>query len=162
MNVCDQENIKLFLSDLNESSHYTFNIQSGKPDRSSESIPSKVCCGNRISATDFRNWYSFYCHALQFPQHWMRMKFPCHCVGISFPHHYMGMKFPQNGLGMKFPQTICWNCILFIILSLFMRFNCILIHLSNCSSLTSFVFLLVPPPIFSCFFVTPSKNNWHN
>ena len=31
MNVCDQNNVKLFLSDLNESSHCTLNIQSGKP-----------------------------------------------------------------------------------------------------------------------------------
>ena len=55
VNVCDPKNMKLFLSDLSESNHYTFNIQSGKPDRSSESIPYKVCCGNRIPTTDFRN-----------------------------------------------------------------------------------------------------------
>ena len=42
VNVCNQKDMKLFLSDLNESNHYTFNIQSGKPDRSSESIPYKV------------------------------------------------------------------------------------------------------------------------
>ena len=36
VNVCDQNNVKLFLSDLNKSSHCTFNIQSGKPDRASK------------------------------------------------------------------------------------------------------------------------------
>ena len=111
-----QKNIKLFLSDLNESRHYTFDIQSGKTDGSSKSIPYKVCCGNRIPTTGLRNWYSFYCHALQFPLHRMGMKFPRHCVGILFLHHIMGMKFPQNSLGMKFPQTFCGNWILFIIL----------------------------------------------
>ena len=108
--------MKLNLSDFNESSRCTFDIQNGKPNIFYESIPYKVCCGNKIPITDFRNWYFFYSHALQFPRHSMGMKFPHHCVGISFPCHYVGMKFPQNGVGIKFPQTIRWNCIQFIIL----------------------------------------------
>ena len=77
------KNLKLILSDFNESNCCTFDIQSGKLDRSSESILYKVCCGSKISTTDLKNWYFFYSHALQFPRHSMGMKFPCHFVGIS-------------------------------------------------------------------------------
>ena len=55
VNVCEQKNVKLNMLDFNESSCCTFDIQSGKPDRSSESILYKVCCGNKIPKTDFRN-----------------------------------------------------------------------------------------------------------
>ena len=37
INVCEQENVKLTLSDFNESSPCIYNVQNGKPDRSSES-----------------------------------------------------------------------------------------------------------------------------
>ena len=66
------KNVKLFLSDFNESNRCTFNIQSGKPDRSSKSMLYKVW-----------NWYFFYSHALQFPYQSMRIRFPSHFVGIS-------------------------------------------------------------------------------
>ena len=101
-------NKKLFLSDFNESSCCTFNIQSGKPDRSYNLL--KLY----FSKSVVENF--FYSHPLQFLPQSMGMKFPHHCVGISFPHHYMGIEFPQNGMGMEFPQTIRRNCILFIIL----------------------------------------------
>ena len=41
------------------------------------------CWGSRILTIDFRNWYFFYSHALQFPCHSIGMKFPCLFVGIS-------------------------------------------------------------------------------
>ena len=53
VNVCDQNNVKLFLSELNDSSHCTFNIKSGKPDRASDSDKARrvltgfrKCCMN--------------------------------------------------------------------------------------------------------------------
>ena len=55
VNLYYQKYMKLFLSDFNESNRCTFNIQSGKPDRSSESMLYKVCCGARIPKTDLRN-----------------------------------------------------------------------------------------------------------
>ena len=41
------------------------------------------CCGSRIPTIDFRNWYFFYSHALQFPCLSMGMKFLRLFVGIS-------------------------------------------------------------------------------
>ena len=79
-----------------------------------ESLLYKVCCGNIIPSSDFRNWW--FSITMHCSSHSMGKKFPRHCVGISFPRHYMGRKFPQNGYGIKFPPTIHWNCILFIIL----------------------------------------------
>ena len=107
MNGCDQKFLKLFLSDFNESSCCTFDIQSCKPDRSYDLL--KLYFSNSF----VENF--FYSHLLQFLPQSMGMKFPRHCDRISFPHHQIEIKFQQNGLGMKFPQTIRRNCIYIIL-----------------------------------------------
>ena len=62
VNVCDRNSVKMFLSKLNDSSCCTFNVQSGRPDRSSDSPSARrlmngfrKCCMNVSSSEDKEN-----------------------------------------------------------------------------------------------------------
>jgi hypothetical protein len=62
VNVCDKSDVKVFLAKLNESSCCTFNVQSGKPDRSSDSATARrvltgfrKCCMNIAGSEDKEN-----------------------------------------------------------------------------------------------------------